>query len=164
MIRSIAILLSLVIPACAGGATGTGSVDSASIPVCSSSIIGVGRISDAGLDSIRGLVQQTTWMNASVRVTDQPVEFTNRARVVREMARLYPRELRDRGIEASMSYFVVMDTAGVPVLTHPLESSGHFSLDQPSHAVVRSMRFSPAIVDGCRTAGAQIIPLEWSIH
>jgi TonB family protein len=116
------------------------------------------------MDSLRTLISASDFSDHRVLVINEPGEILNRNEIAREIVRAYPPELRDRGVEVSSAYFILIDTVGVPIQTQLIRSTGHHGLDQSAAGLVRRFRFAPALVNGCRVPAATIIPLAWSTH
>jgi TonB family protein len=158
--------LVLILSATSCGRSLNESVNNASVdvPVCPDSTIGVEQRSPSGMDSLRTLISDSDFRNHRVIVISERLEILNRNEIARQIVRAYPPELRDRGVDVSSAYFVLIDAAGVPIQTRLIRSTGHPGLDQSAAGLVRRFRFGPALVTGCRVPAATIIPLSWSTH
>jgi len=162
MRRLAALVLILSSTACGRRLNESANHGSVNFPVCPESIIGVEPRSPSGMDSLRTLITDSEFSEHRVMVVDEPGEILNRVEIGHQIARTYPPELRDRGVEVSSAYFVVIDTVGVPIQTRLIRSTGDFGLDQSAARLVRQFRFAPALITGCRVPTATIIPLSWS--
>ena len=161
--RLVALVLILSSASCARSHNDSANI-AFNLPACPESIIGVEQRSPSGMDSLRTLISDSDFRDHRVMVISEPREILNRNEIARQILRAYPPELRDRGFEVSSEYFVLIDTAGVPIQTRLIRSTGHRGLDQSAAGLVSRFRFAPALVAGCRVPTATIIPLSWSTH
>jgi TonB family protein len=98
-----------------------------------------------------------------VRATHLP-ELKNRAEFAVALERVYPPELRNRGLGGTTVYAVRIDPDGAVQAVHVLQSSGFLALDQGGAGVFRQARFSSAVAQGCRVAMWIQIPLTFQVR
>ncbi len=76
---------------------------------------------------------------------DTPPRLTNREAVRAALERLFPRGLREAGIEGRVELWLYVDEAGKVTRTEIKTSSGSAALDEAARSVGLVMRFSPAL-------------------
>lgn len=79
---------------------------------------------------------------------EQAPEILDRAELVRSMRSAFPPALRDAGIGGTARVWVFIDEDGVVQNTRLVESAGRSELDEAAEAVLRQVRFKPAINRG----------------
>ncbi|HEU4562173.1 MAG TPA: energy transducer TonB [Longimicrobium sp.] len=99
-----------------------------------------------------------------LREVDETPELRNRQGVAKAMLRNYPRELRDAGVTGSvvLRFLVQQDGTVDPRSIRP-ESVTHDGFVAPAAAVVRTMRFAPAKVDGERVRVWVTLPVAFAL-
>jgi periplasmic protein TonB len=88
---------------------------------------------------------------------DSRPELVNSNEVTREVARLYPRRLRDRGLGGRVVLDLTVDSGGDVINASVAQTSGHRELDRAALRVARMMRFTPP------TAGSQPVSTRMNI-
>jgi TonB family protein len=97
-----------------------------------------------------------------VELDRRPV-LQNQREVERVLRDSYAPSLRDAGMQGTTVFMVMVDTVGA--VTHRIvaESSGHAEIDDGGAAVIDAMRFSPALVGGCRARFVAQIPIRMQV-
>jgi protein TonB len=91
----------------------------------------------------------TPLIEAPCRVDyDIAPEMTNTRDILQLMQRVYPTDLRDRRIGGTTSFWLLIDSRGMPARAIIRQSSGRVELDVAADNVVKAARFESAKVKG----------------
>lgn len=91
-------------------------------------------------------------------------KLQNADQLRRLVERLYPRHLRQAGIGGEVEVIAVIDTLGSVVSVRIGRSSGYEGLDQVGLAIVRQLRYSPAMARDRRVRVQIRVPIEFKVR
>jgi TonB family protein len=89
------------------------------------------------------------------------IRLVNRPQVSRALVRNYPPQLRNDGVAGMVVVAARVDENGSVVLAEVVRPSGYREFDVAARAVVRVMRFQPAVFQRCRIPALTRIPITF---
>lgn len=88
-------------------------------------------------------------------------DLDQKPRILQQLPPTYPRELRQRKIEGTVTVVFVVDKDG-RVVEPAVESSTHAAFQAPALEAIRRWRFDPAVVRGEKVRARMRIPIRFS--
>jgi protein TonB len=113
-----------------------------------------GRIGGTGTGTA---LSESTGQAFSLADIDQPPRSTFQAQPV------YPKEMRGRRVEATVSVLFVVDATG-KVVDPRIEKSSHPAFEKPALDAVRQWKFEPAVKGGRRVACKVRAPIRFPLE
>lgn len=91
------------------------------------------------------------------------LDLVNKRAVRRLLSRHYPPALRDAGRGGESVLLIRVDENGAVSSTRVVHSAGEAELDEASMAVAEQLRFSPAVLGGCRIPVLMRLPVTFAV-
>jgi protein TonB len=95
---------------------------------------------------------------------DRKPQLDNAAEVQELLRTMYPKALRDAGVQGTAQVAALLDTRGVVRDVKLVRPSMYSDLDAATLAVVKRMRFTPAKQGNCPVPFFMSLPVTWSLE